>query len=127
MSYQDSQFLKTFKCDAAVSKYALVKINSDNEVLECAANTDIPIGIAQRGGAAGDFIEVCLSGPSFAIAGGAITLGTHQLLMPAANGKLVAYAGGGGTEYSVAEFIHNETAADNDEILVIYRGASIQG
>ena len=128
MSYQENQFLKTFKCNTAVSKYALVKINASNEVVECSLNTDIPMGIAQRGGAAGDFIEVCLEGPSFALAGGTITLGTHSLLMPTGNGKLIAVdINQANTNYSVAQFIHNETAADGDEILVMYRGASIQG
>ncbi len=127
MSYQESQFLKSFACGGTVGKFTLVKVNASNQVVECSANTDIPLGIAQRGGASGDLIEVCLSGPSFAIAGGAITLGTNQLLMPSTSGKLVAYAGGAGTEHSVAEFIHNATASDGDEILVLYRGASIQG
>lgn len=127
MSYQDNQFLKTFACGGTVGKFTLVKINASNQVVQCSADTDIPMGIAQRGGASGDLIEVCLSGPSFAIAGGAITLGTHQLLMPSTDGKLVAYANGGGTEHSCAEFIHNATASDGDEILVIYRGTSTQG
>lgn len=127
MSYQESQFLKSFACGGTVGKFTLVKVNASNQVVECSANTDIPLGIAQRGGASGDLIEVCLSGPSFAIAGGAITLGTNQLLMPSTSGKLVAYANGAGTEHSVAEFIHNATASDGDEILVLYRGASIQG
>lgn len=125
MSYQDSQFIKTFACASTVSKFALVKINSSNQVEHCTADTDVPVGIAQRGGASGDLIEVCLQGPSFALAGGTITLGTDLLLMPSTAGKLIALdTSGAGTQNSVAQFIHNETASANDEILVFYRGVS---
>ena len=45
--------------------------------------------------------------------------------MASTAGKLVALdTSGVGVQNSVAQFIHNETAADGDEILVYFRGAS---
>jgi hypothetical protein len=126
MSYQESQFLKSFEAAGTIGKFALVKIDANNKVVVCTAATDVPMGIAQRSVVSGDLVEVCLAGPSFAIAGGALTLGTHGLLMASTSGKLVALdTSGGGVQYSVAQFIHNETAADGDEILVYFRGASL--
>lgn len=124
MSYQELQFLKSFEAAGTISKYALVKIDANNKVVVCTDPTEIPMGIAQRSSVSGDLVEVCLAGPSFAIAGSAITIGTHSLLMASTAGKLVAFADGAGTENSVAQFIHNETAADGDEVLVYFRGAS---
>lgn len=126
MSYQESQFLKSFEAAGTVGKFALVKIDANNKVVVCTDPTDVPMGIAQRSVVSGDLVEVCLAGPSFAIAGGALTLGTHGLLMASTSGKLVALdTSAGGVQYSVAQFIHNETAADGDEILVYFRGASL--
>lgn len=126
MSYQESQFLKSFEAAGTIGKFALVKIDANNKVVVCTAATDVPMGIAQRSVVSGDLVEVCLAGPSFAIAGGALTLGTHGLLMASTSGKLVALdTSAGGVQYSVAQFIHNETAADGDEILVYFRGASL--
>ena len=121
MSYQELQFLKSFEAAGTIAKYALVKINANNKVVACTDPTDVPAGIAQRSVVSGDLVEVCLAGPSFAIAGGALTVGTSTLLMASTSGKLVALdTSGGGVQYSVAQFIHNE-----DEILVYFRGASL--
>jgi hypothetical protein len=85
-------------------------------------------GIAQRSVDAGDAVEVVIFGRTKAIAGDTLTAGTDSLLMvEATTARLIPWANGAGTEYSVARVIFNQNAtsyADGDEIEVIFTGAS---
>lgn len=85
-------------------------------------------GIAQRSASTGDVVEVVIFGRTKAIAGDTLTAGTHSLLMvETGTARLIPWADGAGTEYSVARVIYNQNAtsyADGDEIEVIFTGAS---
>ena len=67
-------------------------------------------------------------GRTKAIAGDDIEAGTDSLLMvETGTARLIPWANGAGTEYSVARVIYNQNAtsyADGDEIEVIFTGAS---
>ena len=85
-------------------------------------------GIAQRSASTGDVVEVVIFGRTKAIAGDTLTAGTHSLLMvETGTARLIPWADGAGTEYSVARVIYNQNAtsyADGDEIEIIFTGAS---
>ena len=124
MAYQGETNVISFQASATITEFQLVKRDSNGYVLPCDADDDVPVGIAQRGAASGDQVEVCVGGISFARAGGTLTLGTHQALMATTSGQLIAYDGsGGGTQIACAEFIGSSSAVADDQILVIYRGA----
>lgn len=126
MAYQGETNVISFQASATITEFQLVKRDSNGYVLPCAANDDVPFGIAQRGAVSGDQVEVCVGGISFARAGDTLTLGTHQLLMPSdsVSGALVPYDGTDtNTQIACAEFIGSSSAVANDQILVIYRGA----
>ena len=85
-------------------------------------------GIAQRSASTGDVVEVVIFGRTKALAGDTIQAGTDSLLMvETGTARLIPWADGAGTEYSVARVIYNQNAtsyADGDEIEVIFTGAS---
>ena len=85
-------------------------------------------GIAQRSASTGDVVEVVIFGRTKALAGDTIQAGTDSLLMvETGTARLIPWAGGVATEYSVARVIYNQNAtsyADGDEIEVIFTGAS---
>ena len=124
MSYQGETNVISFQASDTITEFQIVKRDSNGYVLPCDADTDVPVGIAQRGAVSGDQVEVCVGGISFARAGGTLTLGTHQALMATTSGQLIAYDGSGSnTQIACAEFIGSSSAVANDQILVIYRGA----
>lgn len=124
MAYQGETNVISFQASDTITEFQLVKRDSNGYVLPCDADTDVPVGIAQRGAVSGDQVEVCVGGISFARAGGTLTLGTHQALMATTSGQVIAYDGSGGsTQIACAEFIGSSSAVANDQILVIYRGA----
>ena len=85
-------------------------------------------GIAQRSASIGDVVEVVIFGRTKALAGATLTAGSHSLLMvEAGTARLIPWAGGVSTEYSVARVIFNQNVtgyADGDEFEVIFTGAS---
>ena len=113
----------------AITALQAVVINSDGKAALADGTTgEQADGIAQRTADAGDAVEVVIFGRTKALAGATLTAGTHSLLMvETATARLIPWANGAGTEYSVARVIFNQNVtsyADGDEIEVIFTGAS---
>ncbi|MBF8271561.1 MAG: DUF2190 protein [Magnetococcales bacterium] len=83
---------KAFTAGATVNPWRVVKFDSaDGTVIQAAAATDALLGVANNlGAAAGNRVDVCLSGIAEVEFGGAVTRGA--LLTSDANGKAVAAA-----------------------------------
>ena len=115
----------SFIAAEAITEYALVSVDSDGKAeITTAATENNCVGIAQRACSAGDSVEVKVLGKSRAIAGGNIAPATMNLLMAAADGKLVAFDEGAGN-YAVARMLPNinqVSAASGDQINVIFTG-----
>jgi len=111
----------------ALSKFTLVKIDGSNEVTTAGA-TDIPWGVVQVDAVSGDAVNICVRGLTSIVSAGVITLGTDHNVMAAAAGQIQAYDGtAAGTQYALAHYKHNATAAANDEVLIDYLGVTPQG
>ena len=128
---QTQNIVKSFVCASTVSEFDLVKFDADGKIAQCGASDSssaLIVGIAQRGGAAGDSVDVLVFGVSRAKLG-AITdfaSGTSCLLTAAASGKLVNTSTTG--DYIVARVLPNinsTAAADNDQAEVLFVGPSI--
>ena len=123
MSLNNHAIYKTFIASASITALTLVKIDSDAKVTPCTASTDIPVGVAQIGGASGDAINVCVFGVSRVVAGGTITAGTNFFVMPGTGGKAYAYDGAGAnTQIIAGRFlpnVANTAASANEEVEIL--------
>ncbi|MGA1670633.1 MAG: hypothetical protein ACO39X_06235 [Candidatus Nanopelagicaceae bacterium] len=129
MSRLSNSDIQTFIAAEAITALQAVVINSAGKVALADGTTgEQADGIAQRTADAGDAVEVVIFGRTKALAGATLTAGTHSLLMvETATARLIPWANGAGTEYSVARVIFNQNVtsyADGDEIEVIFTGAS---
>jgi hypothetical protein len=129
MSRLGNSDIQTFIAAEAITGLQAVVINAAGKVALADGTTgEQADGIAQRSVDAGDAVEVVIFGRTKAIAGDTLTAGTDSLLMvEATTARLIPWANGAGTEYSVARVIFNQNAtsyADGDEIEVIFTGAS---
>jgi hypothetical protein len=129
MSRLSNSDIQTFIAAEAITALQAVVINSAGKVALADGTTgEQADGIAQRTAAIGDAVEVVIFGRTKALAGATLTAGTHSLLMvETATARLIPWANGAGTEYSVARVIFNQNVtsyADGDEIEVIFTGAS---
>lgn len=129
MSRLSNSDIQTFIAAEAITALQAVVINSAGKVALADGTTgEQADGIAQRTADAGDAVEVVIFGRTKAIAGDAIEAGTDSLLMvQTGTARLIPWAGGVSTEYSVARVIYNQNAtayANGDEIEVIFTGAS---
>jgi hypothetical protein len=117
----------TLIASEAITEFALVSVNANGKATITDASTENNcLGIAQRACSAGDAVDVILFGKSRAIAGGNIAPATMSLLMATTNGKLIAFDGSA-DNYAVAQIVPNinqASAADGDQITVIFRGPS---
>ena len=88
------------------------------------ATSDLIVGIAQRGCAAGDAVEVLVHGTSRAIAGGTLALTDTPRLAVTTAGAVVA--GDTSGDYPVARFLPNVNqigaSANGEQILVFFHG-----
>ena len=129
MSRLGNSDIQTFIAAEAITGLQAVVINAAGKVALADGTTgEQADGIAQRSVDAGDAVEVVIFGRTKALAGDTLTAGTHSLLMvETATARLIPWANGAGTEYSVARVLFNQNAtsyADGDEIEVIFTGAS---
>jgi hypothetical protein len=115
----------SFVANSAITEYALVSVLATGKIQVTASEDETNcVGIAQRACSAGDSVEVLVLGKSRAIAGGAITPATMNLLMATADGKLVAFDEAAGS-YAVARMLPNinqVSASSGDQINVIFTG-----
>jgi len=129
MSRLGNSDIQTFIAAEAITGLQAVVINAAGKVALADGTTgEQADGIAQRSVDAGDAVEVVIFGRTKAIAGDTLTAGTHSLLMvETGTARLIPWADGAGTEYSVARVLFNQNAtsyADGDEIEIIFTGAS---
>lgn len=116
---------------STISEFDLVKFDANGKIAQCGASDSSSatiLGIAQRGGSAGDSIDVLVHGVSRAKLGAitAFATGTSCLLTAAASGKLVNTSTTG--DYIVARVLPNinsTASADNDQAQVLFVGPSI--
>lgn len=110
--------LLAFKADGVIAKGSAVKIGSDSEhVVECSANTDEAIGVAQGdASAAEDIVEIAIpGGGGKGLAGESITAG--KFLVSAADGDLEQTNASG--DRIVAMAMEGASAGDLFEIMVL--------
>lgn len=114
MAYEGEQIrIPGLKAGADLSThlYKFVKLNADNQVIICAAATDIPIGVLQnKPDASGKAAEVCCIGVTKVNSDAALTAG--NLIGTAADGQADAKtAGTDTTEYILGQVIVGSAAA----------------
>ncbi len=119
--------MHSFIAASTITEFALVAVDSAGKVAVVTDPTsEAAVGIAQRAVAAGEAVDVIISGLTRAIAGGAIAPETTSLLMASTSGKLVAFVKGSGN-FSVARIIPNinhASPADADQVKVVFTGPS---
>tara|TARA_R100001463_G_scaffold53601_1_gene104631 strand:+ start:72 stop:458 length:387 start_codon:yes stop_codon:yes gene_type:complete len=121
----NNQTIQTFVAGGAITEFALVSLDTAGKVQITQVGTDKTcVGIAQRAAAAGEAVDVVTAGLSRAIAGGNITASTDPRLkaVTGTTGKVETVASG---DFAVCRMIPNinqTTAADNDQILVMFVG-----
>ena len=119
----NNQTIQTFVASGAITEFALVSLDTAGKVKITENGTEKAcVGIAQRAAAAGEAVEVVTAGLSRAIAGGNITASTDPRLksVTGTTGKVETVASG---DFAVCRMISNTnqfTAADNDQILVMF-------
>lgn len=116
--------VKSFIAAGAITEFAVVALTSAGKVAVATdATSDLVVGIAQRGCADGDAVEVLVHGTSRAIAGGTIALTDTPRLAVTAAGAVVA--GDTSGDYPIARFLPNVNqigASANEQILVFFHG-----
>ena len=124
----DYRVERTRLCGGTIGEYKVVKGAADGKIEQATAATEQSVcGIAQTSGVATDNIRVVVFGVSTAIAGAALdsTNAADYNLMVDAQGRLITWAGGVGTEYAVAQWLPSAdqpTAATGDQITVVFTG-----
>lgn len=115
--------------DGAITARQAVKVSGQSAglltVAQATAATDLFFGFALETVATGKTVRIAISGTCEAIAAGAITAGTHNLLSVTSDGEVEPYAVG---DYPCAKFLGakkgSATAAANDVIdVLIVHGA----
>ena len=129
MSRLGNSDIITLEAAEAITALQAVKIDANGKAALADGTTgELADGIAQRSASIGDVVEVVIFGRTKALAGDTIQAGTDSLLMvETGTARLIPWANGVATEYSVARVIYNLNAtsyADGDEIEVIFTGAS---
>jgi len=119
--------MHSFIAASTITEFALVAVDSAGKVAVVTDPTsEAAVGIAQRAVAAGEAVDVIISGLTRAIAGAAIAPETTSLLMASTAGKLIPFVKGSGN-FSVARIIPNinhASPADADQVKVVFTGPS---
>jgi hypothetical protein len=110
--------------DGAITARHALKVTGQSggvlTVAQATAATDLFFGFARETVATGKTLRVAISGVCEAVANGAITAGTHNLLSVTSDGEVEPYAVG---DYPCAKFLGSKkssaTAAANDVIDVL--------
>ena len=124
----DYRVERTRLCGGTVGEFKVVKGAADGKIEQATAATEQSVcGVAQVSGVATDNIRVVTFGVTTAIAGAALdsTNAADYNLMVDAQGRLVTWVGGVGTEYVVGQWMPSETqptAATGDQITVMFTG-----
>ena len=69
------QITRSAGADLSAAQYTYVKINASDNVVQCAAATDVPLGILQNSPASGSEATIMVTGVSKVVADGVIALG----------------------------------------------------
>jgi hypothetical protein len=119
--------IRSFIAAEAITAYAVVSMDSAGKIVITDAATDNKVvGVAQRGCASGDSVEVLVYGITRAIASEALDE-TKCILSAATDGKLQPCESGDTTFYPIARLIPNvnqiDVAAD-EQCFVYFFGPS---
>lgn len=111
----------------AITAYSVVALDANGKAaLPSGGDDDGILGVAQRGAAAGEVVEIIVAGITRVKAGAGITFATTPLLMAADDGELVAVTS---SNYPVARALPNinqkSTAGAGEEFFVYFFGPSI--
>ena len=113
----------SFVASEAITEFSLVSTTTDGKVKTTEAATDRRcIGVAQRACAAGDSVEVKISGATRVIAGATIANST-TLVMADSNGKVVTHQTQG--NFSIGQILPNinqVSSSASDQILINFTG-----
>lgn len=115
MAYEKPLFSHSRKAggDLSTKQYHFVKLDSNGDVVICAAITDIPFGVVQNAPASGETAEVMQMGISKIVCDGTIAVGS--LVGTSTDGQADAIAAGTDTTvYAVARYIGTAAAAASD-------------
>lgn len=119
--------ITSFIAGGTITEYQIVSVNAQGKVVVSTNGTDKNcVGIAQRGVSAGEAVDVVTFGITKAIAGGAITASTDPRLKATTGGGKVETVAQG--DFAVCRMIPNinqTTAADGDQITVLFVGPTI--
>jgi hypothetical protein len=94
---------------ATIAQYKFVKLSAANTVIECAATTDKPFGVAQDPGVTGQPLKVCIVGIS-KVQGDA-DLAAGDSIGTSADGQAAAYTAADTTKHIVGVVIIDNSAA----------------
>ena len=118
----------SFIADGAVTEYAVVSLTAAGKVSVTTAATDNKVvGIAQRGCASGESVEVVVHGITRAIIGDTDVVPAKPILSATTAGKLQACESGDTTFFPIARLIPNinqVSFADGDQCFVYFHGPS---
>lgn len=107
-----------FKAGGTIAQYRAVKADSTiNQVVACAAITDVPIGTSLDAASSGDQVSVLPAGPIAKMtASGAVSYGDQ--VMPTASGSGKVMTAAGATAYTIGISL-GTASADGDIIPVM--------
>lgn len=118
MAIEGVQTLWSFTAGANLTQYTFVKLNSQGQVVPCAAVTDQPIGVVQDSPNSGDTATVCGIGISKVVTGsaasGGLAVGT-SISTDASGDALAITPGTDTTKYLVGVVV--EASANPGELV----------
>lgn len=117
MAYEKPLFMHSRKAggDLSTKQYHFVKLDSNGDVVICAAITDLVYGVLQNAPTQGQTAEVMLAGISKVKADGTIAVGA--LIGTSSDGQADSIAAGTDTTvYSIGRYIGTSAAAAGDII-----------
>lgn len=126
MSFHEQSVYISAEAAEALTAFQLVKYDINGKIVKCAASTDIPCGVVQASCQSGEQVSICVQGLTNIIAGGVITAGTDNYLMPAAAGKAVKFVSGANVNI-IGRFLPYQAnlVSSDGEILRAYFSPSI--
>jgi hypothetical protein len=118
MSFHEQSTYITAESAEALDQFSLVKYDTAGKVVKCTATTDIPCGVVQVACESGEQVSICVNGLTNLIAGGVITAGTDNYLIPTTAGKVIKFTSGANVNI-VARFLPYQAnlVSSNGEVI----------
>src|SRR5262245_22974964 len=103
--------------DLSSAQHTFVRLNANNQVIQCSATTDQPIGILQNNPANGQAAAVRVDGVSKLVSGAALTAG--WIVGPNASGQGTRVVPGTDTTRYMAAMVIEGTGAASEKATVM--------